>query len=275
MRYISPAKINLFLRVIERRPDNYHELASLFQTIDLCDTIDITLSNSDLLTCTDPTLPTDSSNLVMKAVNLFRQKTGLKFGVKAHLEKHIPHQAGLGGGSSNAATTLWALNQLCGYPATTEELAAWSAEIGSDISFFFAQGTAYCTGRGEHVENLPSLPQTTLWIVKPSQGLSTPLVYQNLHPKELPQRQPKQMLQQFFNGTPYYFNDLEQAAFSVMPALATLKQKLTNVGFSSVVMTGSGSGFFCIGSKIPPVDATFFCRQVKFLNRETYNWYTQ
>src|SRR5262249_13981075 len=104
---LSPAKINLFLRILGKRPDGYHELASLFQAIDLADTIHFSLSDADHLTCTDPAIPVDRSNLIWKSVNLFRRKTGLNFHLKIHLEKKIPHQAGLGGGSSNAATTLW------------------------------------------------------------------------------------------------------------------------------------------------------------------------
>src|ERR1700733_15970617 len=109
---LSPAKLNLFLRIVRRRPDGYHDLASLFQTVSLADTLHFSLSERDQLTCTDPALLTDHTNLVLKAVDLFRKKTGLSFGLKIHLEKHIPYQSGLGGGSSNAATTLWALNQL-------------------------------------------------------------------------------------------------------------------------------------------------------------------
>ncbi len=106
MKLKSPAKINVFLRVIGRRPDGYHDLASLFQAIDLSDIIDIELSKDgqDRLTCDQSDVPTDASNLILKAANLFRRKTNLSFGVIAHLEKRIPVQAGLGGGSSNAAT---------------------------------------------------------------------------------------------------------------------------------------------------------------------------
>ncbi len=139
----SPAKVNLFLRILRRRSDGYHDLASLFQAISLYDTIHFALSDHDELTCDKPGIPTDSTNLILKAADLFRRKTGLKFGLKAHLEKRIPHEAGLGGGSSNAATTLWALNQLHGQPASPDELIAWSGEIGSDITFFLSHGTAY------------------------------------------------------------------------------------------------------------------------------------
>lgn len=116
---------------------------------------------------------------VIKALNLFRHKVGLDqyFGVK--LEKVVPHGAGMGGGSGNAATTLWAANELCGNPASTEDLLKWSADIGSDISFFLSEGAAYCTGRGEIVENVKSPVDldTPILLVKPPIGLSTPQIF--------------------------------------------------------------------------------------------------
>lgn len=138
----SPAKINLFLRVLGKRSDGYHEIASLFQAINLGDNLTFTLSEQDHLTCSDPHLPCDHTNLVIKAVHLFRKKTNLDTPVTIHLEKEIPSQAGLGGGSSNAATTLWALNALHNYPYTIGQLQIWSAEIGSDIPFFFLSGNS-------------------------------------------------------------------------------------------------------------------------------------
>ena len=151
LHLFSPAKINIFLRVVRRREDGYHDLASLFHVIDLGD--DMTFSflpagaNQDALTCNVPDVPTDASNLVVKALNLFRRKTGAAQRWSVDLVKRVPHGAGMGGGSGNAATALWAANEMCGRPATNEELLQWSGEIGSDISVFFALGAAYCTGR--------------------------------------------------------------------------------------------------------------------------------
>lgn len=272
LKLYSPAKLNLFLQITGKRPDGYHDLASLFQTITLFDVIHFALQNEDELTCTDSTIPTDESNLILKAANLFREKTGLQFGLRAHLEKRIPHQAGLGGGSGNAATTLWALNQLLKYPATTEELSEWSAEIGSDIAFFFSQGTAFCTGRGEIVHTLPRLPQTALWVIKPNEGLSTPVVYGNLDLKKLPSRDPKKALQSFLSGQPLYFNDLEDAALSAMPSLAKFKEQLKETGFHTVVMSGSGSSFFCLGDASPGM-SHYFCQPACFVNRSPDRWY--
>src|SRR5437016_5240820 len=127
---ISPAKINLNLRIVGKRPDGYHELSSVFQAIDLCDVLTFEKSEKDKFTCNISTLPNDKKNLVLKALDLFRSKTGLNFCLKIHLDKHIPIEAGLGGGSSNAATTLWACNQLTGQTVSLERLQEWSAEIG-------------------------------------------------------------------------------------------------------------------------------------------------
>lgn len=244
----SPAKINLFLRVLGKRPDGYHELASLFQAIDLGDTLHFELAKEDSLTCSDPTLPCDDSNLVMKAVHLFRRKTGLHFSINIHLEKKIPTQAGLGGGSSNAATTLWALNALHNFPYSERHLQIWSAEIGSDIPFFFSKGTAYCTGRGEQVTNLPPIPHLTSFsLIKPNAGLSTPAIYQALNLKECSQRDPNQLLASFYSGTPCFINDLELPAFRLCPLLEPLKQKLLQEGHPTVFMTGSGTALVSVG----------------------------
>jgi 4-diphosphocytidyl-2-C-methyl-D-erythritol kinase len=151
LNLFSPAKINIFLRIVRRREDGFHDLASLFHVIDLGDDMTFSLlpagSTSDQLTCNFPDVPTDESNLVIKALNLFRRKTGATEHFNVDLFKRVPHGAGMGGGSGNAATTLWAANEMCGRPATAEQLLEWSGEIGSDISVFFSSGAAYCTGR--------------------------------------------------------------------------------------------------------------------------------
>ncbi len=112
LNLFSPAKVNLFLRVVSKRADGFHDLSSVFQTISLGDTLTFELCDHDVLTCSDAKLPVNDSNLIMKAVKLFRRNTGFQSGFKIHLNKKIPTESGLGGGSSNAATTLWACQQL-------------------------------------------------------------------------------------------------------------------------------------------------------------------
>ncbi|PNH12188.1 4-diphosphocytidyl-2-C-methyl-D-erythritol kinase, chloroplastic/chromoplastic [Tetrabaena socialis] len=165
VKLFSPSKINLFLRVTRRREDGYHDLASLFHAIDLGDEMEFTASPytlQDNLVCSDPTIPSDERNLVIKALNLYRRKTFQTMYFDVKLNKKVPHGAGLGGGSGNAATALFAANKLMGSPASDEEMMEWAGEIGSDISVFFAKGAAYCTGRGEVVEDVaPPVPLDT------------------------------------------------------------------------------------------------------------------
>jgi 4-diphosphocytidyl-2-C-methyl-D-erythritol kinase len=170
----SPCKINLFLRIMGRRENGYHDLASLFQTISLSDEMYFSRlpesATKDEMVCTDSELSVDDSNLVIKALNLMRSKTGVNQYFSVKLNKIVPMQAGLGGGSANAATAMFAFNKLCGFPATLGDLKEWSGDIGSDITFFFSTGTAYCTGRGEIIDPLPPLPEgerTLVHIVKP------------------------------------------------------------------------------------------------------------
>ncbi|HRD55777.1 MAG TPA: 4-(cytidine 5'-diphospho)-2-C-methyl-D-erythritol kinase, partial [Parachlamydiaceae bacterium] len=234
----------------------------------------LSLSKKDFFTCSNPEIPTDSSNLVLKALSLFRLKTNIQSPVSIHLEKHIPHEAGLGGGSSNAATALFAFNELFNHPLSLLELQTFGASIGSDVPFFFSEGTAFCTGRGEIVQNLKPLETESLWIVKPKEGLKTPLIFKNLNADQLPKRDPNHFLRSFSTKKPQFFNDLEAPAFSLMPALKNLKEKLFSDGFETVLMSGSGSSFFCIGNphSFDTKCFAFTCR-ADFLNREKKLWY--
>jgi 4-diphosphocytidyl-2-C-methyl-D-erythritol kinase len=265
---ISPAKINVFLKVVGKRPDGFHDLASLFQTIDLKDTLHFALADEDEMTSTCKYLPRDPSNLIFRAAELFRRKSGKQFGLHVHIVKRIPQQSGLGGGSSNAATTLWGINELFGRPYSTEELQEWSAELGSDVPFFFSQGTAYCTGRGEILRPLEPLPHQKVWIVKPDQGLSTPEVFQNLRVTELPLRDPERTLENILKGKMECYNDLELPAYSLFPELKDIKEKLGQAS-----MTGSGSALFCLGK--PPLRKIPHTRtfSAAFINRQGNSWY--
>lgn len=240
------------------------------QTINLGDSLTIDLQGKeDLLTCNLPDLPCDQTNLVLKAVNLFRKTANLSFSVRIHLEKQIPMQAGLGGGSSNAATTLWALNELTGRPFA--DLTPLAAAIGSDVAFFFSSGSAYCTGRGEIVENIQLQAPRFFWIVKPPYGLPTPKVYGALDLSSLSSIPPKELLAQFLQNQPSYLNDLEQPAFTLQPELSAIKQKLIQTGYTHVSMTGSGTAFFCSGQTLPPSDLQSW--RVQTIQRDPFGWY--
>ena len=179
----------------------------------------------------------------------------------------------MGGGSSNAATTLWALNKLLGNRFTLADLIKWSAEIGSDVSFFLSQGTAYCTGRGEIIYPLPSLKCQPLWIVKPNQGTSTPAVYKRLDVSKLIARDPEKTVRNFYKNKPDYFNDLEQPAMEELPELAEIKHKLLQAGFKTVLLSGSGSSFFCLGPYTPPPLPNCRIFDAKWIQRSAKTWY--
>ena len=278
LRLFSPAKINLFLRVIRKRPDQYHDISSLFQAISLGDilTIRISKSGQDSLICQNPNLICDESNLIHKAIQIYRQKTGISNRFDIQLEKKIPIEAGLGGGSSNAATTLWGCNQLCGENASVEELMQWGSEIGSDIPFFFSEGTAFCTGRGENVMNLPSLPFQKIQVYMPKEGLSTAEVFKRLEIPIDSSKNTHDEIQPYLNGSFDLFNDLETPAFQINPRLKILKDRLISYGFKKVLMTGSGTAFFCMGGSEETVpqnqDLEHF--SAHFINRKINEWYS-
>jgi len=284
LELFSPAKVNLFLRIIRRREDGYHELASLFQTVAFGDTLLLKVlpatAVQDEFSSSYTSLVTDQSNLVLRALDLFREKTGKTQRFEVYLEKRTPVQAGLGGGSSNAATTLFAANQLLGTPATDEELIEWSKELGSDITFFLSKGTAYCTGRGELLEPVPPLPSSIkLYVVKPPVGLSTPAVFKALDLDALNREDPRDLLAAFtqhlsrgeLGPASMYINDLEPPAFQCVPRLKAIKEALLARGFDCVMMSGSGTAIFAMApapSSLPSsaglsFDAAAFAREME------------
>ncbi|MBS0584940.1 MAG: 4-(cytidine 5'-diphospho)-2-C-methyl-D-erythritol kinase [Verrucomicrobia bacterium] len=248
--YFSPAKLNLFFRVLSKRRDGYHEIASLFTAINFGDTLTISKSNKDSFTILGmENLPTDAKNLVIKALILFRETVKDTDPVAITLSKKIPIESGLGGGSSNAATTLWALNELYGYPLSVEELISLASTIGSDVPFFLSNGLAYCQGRGEIIENIKENISLPLWLIH-REGLcaSTPSVYKECEPSEVSREDPKVLLKRILEGDPLFVNDLEKAAFRLVPKLGEVKQALQGT-FEKVALTGSGSAFFGYGLK--------------------------
>jgi 4-diphosphocytidyl-2C-methyl-D-erythritol kinase len=177
---LSPAKLNLSLRVLSKRPDGFHEIETLMVKLPgLADEITILPSDQFSFTCSDPSLPTDSRNLAVKAVEALAEKTGHPQHYQIHLEKRIPHGAGLGGGSSNAATVLLALNSQLANPLSPQELHELAATIGSDVPFFLYAGAAWCRGRGEIIEAAPAPPALPIVLFKPGFSVSTADAYHN------------------------------------------------------------------------------------------------
>lgn len=288
----SPCKINVFLRITSKREDGFHDLASLFHVISLGDKIKFSLSpsNKDRLSTNVPGVPLDDRNLIIKALNLYRKKTGSSNFFWIHLDKKVPTGAGLGGGSSNAATALWAANQFSGCLATEKELQEWSSEIGSDVPFFFSHGAAYCTGRGEVVKDIPPpIPfDIPMVLIKPQQACSTAEVYKRLQLDHTSEIDPLTLLEEISrNGISQEVcvNDLEPPAFEVLPSLKRLKQRVKAASrgqYDAVFMSGSGSTIVGVGSPDPPQfvydDDEYkdvFLSEASFITRAANQWYTE
>ncbi|KAG9454794.1 hypothetical protein H6P81_007698 [Aristolochia fimbriata] len=289
----SPCKINVFLRITRKREDGFHDLASLFHVISLGDTIKFSLSptkNKDRLSTNVPGVPLDEKNLIIKALKLYREKTGSDNFFWIHLDKKVPTGAGLGGGSSNAATALWAANQFNNCAATEKELQEWSAEIGSDIPFFFSNGAAYCTGRGEVVQDIPSpIPlDTPMVLIKPPQACPTAEVYKRLRLDQTSSVDPMNLLEKISGkgiSQDVCINDLELPAFEVLPTLKRLKQRILAASrrqYDAVFMSGSGSTIVGVGSPEPPqflydeneYEDTFIS-EARFVTRGENQWYIE
>ena len=185
MRLFSPAKVNLLLAVTGKRDDGFHNLVSLVAPLDFGDYLDVSMGDSAgpiRFTCSDSTVPLGADNLVVKAAEAFRAAAGTELSLTIHLEKHIPMEAGLGGGSSNAATTLLALNELFDDPLDIDRLSGLAADLGSDCPLFLHQAPLIMRGRGEQIELLSDeasqrLRGQALAIFKPSIGISTAWAY--------------------------------------------------------------------------------------------------
>jgi 4-diphosphocytidyl-2-C-methyl-D-erythritol kinase len=245
MQVVAPAKINLFLKVLGKRSDGFHEIETLIVPISLYDMIDIERQNRWIdFNCDDPTLSNGDDNLVVRAAKLFFEKTKIKSGVSIKLEKKIPHGAGLGGGSSDAAATLRALNQLFETKLSHDELAKHGAALGSDVSFFLFESAALCKGRGEIVASTKLDKKLSILLLKPEFGISSAWAYSRWkESKEIagvsyePQKLDRQAL----------VNDLERPVFEKFVFLAQLKTwLLKQKEVDAAMMSGSGSTVFAV-----------------------------
>jgi 4-diphosphocytidyl-2-C-methyl-D-erythritol kinase len=247
----APAKLNLTLEIMAKRPDSYHSIESLMVPVDLADELVFRIVDGELsMTCDVPTIPTDDRNLALKAAKALKHRSGSDRGAAIHLQKRIPHEAGLGGGSSDAATTLLALNELWGLNYPYEEIAAVAAEIGSDVAFFLARSAAWCTGRGEVVEAEPFESALDFVIVKPPVGLSTKEIYSRVsvpaHPVDgTPAREALRAGDTEALGRAL-FNRLQAPAFAVAPAIESLLSELAALGPLGCQLSGSGSALFAL-----------------------------
>ena len=249
----APAKINLYLRVFGKRDDGFHEIETLMQAIDLYD--EISLEKSDILelSCNNPSIPKDKSNIALKAAILLQEKFHFP-GVRIKLSKKIPAGAGLGGGSSDAAFVIRGLCKLYGIKTTMEEMVSLAAKIGSDVPFFLTEGQALATGRGDILRPIQLPLDYSILLVIPSVSISTAEIYGALkidltahYDDFLLER--KIDLSRLIVLANNFGNDLERLAISKFPELGEIKRSLLGTGAFHSSMSGSGSVFYGLFSK--------------------------
>jgi len=241
----APAKLNLSLRVLGRRDDGFHEIDTLMVKLPgLADQLEFSRADDFSFICNDPSVPGDDRNLVVKAAKAYEAATGVRCRCAISLKKIIPHGAGLGGGSSDAAMTLLGLNRLHDYKLGVDQLHELAASLGSDIPFFLTTGASRCTGRGEKIEPAPSPPVMPVLLLKPSFPVPTPDAYGRWEQSlELPGID---YSEQKIHGLSLV-NDLERPVFEKHRFLAELKQwLLERQETAAVMMSGSGSTVFTI-----------------------------
>lgn len=250
LRYRAHAKFNLALDVRGVRPDGYHEIRTVLQSIALCDLLDVYPAASGLeFTCSDPSLPAGADNLVVKAALALREATGCSKGARIHLTKRIPSQAGLGGGSSDAAVALMALARLWRLPSDPAALMPLAARVGSDVPFFLVGGTALGVGRGEEIYPLPDAPRLRLLVVKPATGMPTAEAYRRLDDRLTQQDVAHNIyaiVQCAVDGRfdeRLLFNRFEEVATEKEGEAAALRQALLDAGARRAVLAGSGSSW--------------------------------
>src|SRR5437762_2387507 len=247
MQVIAPAKTNLSLRVLGRRSDGFHEIETLIAPMSLCGEIKIEQRSGKqeiAFRCDDPSVPKGEDNIVVRAANTFFEETKITSGISIVLEKAIPHGAGLGGGSSDAASTLLALNDLFETNLPLQTLSKMAEAIGSDVPFFIFQSAAVCKGRGELVSPTKSREQLSVLLLKPEFSVPTQWAYSHWRDsREIPGV--SYAAQKFAGQT--FANDLERPVFEKFIFLAELKAwllKRSEVG--AALMSGSGSTIFAV-----------------------------
>lgn len=267
------AKINWFLNILGKRDDGFHEICTAFQTVSLYDNLTFTESEDLVLTCDDNSIPTDESNLIIRAAKSLQEKFSLIKGARIHLEKRIPSPGGLGGGSSNAAVSLIGLAKLWNLEVSLEQFCEIGRNLGSDTPFFFYGGTAAATGRGTEILPTEDVEEFFLLIITPNVIVLTAEAYSKLNVPRLTKFSSKSIFKFCRNETEKLYlrqinpkNDFEKTIFESHPEIKRVKEKLLEAGAKSALMSGSGASVFGIFEKEETRQAT-----LKALQNEA-NW---
>ena len=243
----APAKINYLLDVIRRRPDGYHDLRMIMQRINLCDEIDITLNDTPGLsvTCGRQGVPDGPGNIAWKAARILLDMAGTGQGATISITKNIPVAAGLGGGSSDAASVLMGMNELLGLKLSDGQLMEIGVKLGADVPFFIFKQTALAEGIGEQLQVMPPMPSAWILLVNPGVHVSTAWVYRSL---QLTNQKTLAMLPKFFdsidNICQILSNDLEVVTIPAFPIIGDIKSRMLEMGASGAMMSGSGPTVF-------------------------------
>jgi len=251
MVWLAPAKINLFLRVLGKRADGYHDIFTLMQKISLYDELSFApLAQGIKLKCSDLELPTDQTNLVFRSSALMLPHMSDQGGIEITLNKQIPPAAGLGGGSSDAASTLMALNELCSFGLNKKELMQLGSKLGADVPFFIFGNSAFASGIGDKLKVCKNLPEIQLVLINPQFPLSTKAVYSNLTLRLTSEKINYSIPRLLTLGDVIreLHNDLEEVSLKMYPELGDLKQILLRHGALGALMSGSGPTVFGIFS---------------------------
>ncbi len=277
LRVLTPAKVNLILRVLDRRPDGFHAIWSLMHTVGLDDELTLTVqpgkTSRIALRCDHVALATDQSNLVYRAAQLVLERIGRAVDLSISLTKRIPLGAGLGGGSSDAAATILGLTRLLGLNWPIDQMAELGEQLGSDVPFFFMGPAACVTGRGEQVRPIQVTGNRWIVLVNPGFPVETKWAYQRLSATRAGVRPLSPALQQLSSRAvvdwseiiPQVENDFEAPVFAQHPVLAQIRDRLLNQGAEAALLSGSGATMFGIfpGQADAERAASVFARDLK------------
>lgn len=267
----APAKINYLLDVIAKRPDGYHDLRMIMQRVNLCDQISLTLTDTPdiVVTCTSPGAPDGPDNIAWKAAKIMLDLAKNSRGVTITIEKNIPTAAGLGGGSSDAASVLMGLNKMLELNIPEQKLMDIGCTLGADVPFFIFKKAALAEGIGEKLTELPDMPKCWILLVNPGIHVSTAWVYRSL---QLTSVGELNKLPKFFGSIEQLLsilsNDLESATIPAFPVIAEIKRRLINLGAAGSMMSGSGPTVFGIFKTFDSAEAAR-----RHITKNT-NWFT-
>jgi 4-diphosphocytidyl-2-C-methyl-D-erythritol kinase len=259
------AKINLGLRILKKRPDGYHDIETVFHRVNIFDELTFEEADSISLAGSDALLPSDDTNLCIRAAKLLQQHCNCRRGARIILNKKIPVGAGLGGGSSDAAATLLSLGQLWNLEISENKLTELALQLGSDVSYFLHSGAAYAKGRGEILEYFPLILPFWIVVVYPNIHISTAWAYARVQPDEKTSTLPLKDIVQRYCGdgealSKYLINDFEPVVKAHYPQIADILGALKGSGAGLVQLSGSGSSVYGLFSR--EADAEQFARKL-------------